>query len=857
LSDFGLSKSLFHATPAAADAANVVASSSSHCAPFVSPSVTAEQCSPDDGLAKPQSSSYSVLSFADPDRTGPGRMWDIPIHERIAGWRDVAQNCHLSAVGSIDYIAPEVLQGRSYSESADWWSVGVILFEMLVGYPPFLAANQSDTESMIIHADRYLEFPQQYKGVPEVSQDAEDLIRRLVCEPDHRLGGIRGIEEFKEHPFFHGVEWEALDRKKAPFEPELECETDTRYFDDFENIPENLKNAFPSEFNEDDASSVSQVTAPSAASTQQVSIEQGYQDDDGPAIRSSLPGRRTSAINIVGPRRTHRLDYERRCVNPEFVGFTYIPEAHISRRRVDPDMFLGPAPRSAPSASHALGSKCNPLLSEHNEPQARYDSIENAPSNDSVPAKLRQLLPEDSGNRRAWPIERARDRPVLLDEDTDTEDFSDNDDYVEDAECEDDEESVSSREGRIFLQESVVSGAATTSKHQLVNDVTFPGGGGGHFLEHDTDGDVAELLRHALYSPLYFSDDESGDSSVHIEVGDVENPPTVFGKTAAGGQTCFSSSNVDAVPGVDGMKRRTPSPEHSVIQPEPGQSAGEQQLERQTAFKSSHGSAASSAGMEFCEMIVGDFTSQGSEPMPNPSHAIKLVCSKSSPEFLDRDLSEELKTSLNGTSTMNCSPGPSANEQSGRGSSCPAPLTGGTLADGHDRDMSEPCEHSPSMEQARSQVAWITGDLRDDTDDDSSTVVVIGADDHDCDDEDEYGESSTRAMRSSHVGPALPAGLQMDQMDRPRQTLEVRGYDNVLDVGVLEERSIEVPSAMEVDSFVSAAVAEVRGAAAELERPVTDLLSLVKTVASELSGSAAELNKSIASVSTIGDAGHG
>jgi hypothetical protein len=175
------------------------------------------------------------------------------------------------------------------------------------------------------------------------------------------------------------------------------------------------------------------------------------------------------------------------------------------------------------------------------------------------------------------------------------------------------------------------------------------------------------------------------------------------------------------------MKRRTPSPELSGIQPDPGKSAGEQQLERNTAFECSDSSAASSAGMKLCGMVIGGYTSQASEPMSNPSHAIKLLCSKSSPELVDRDLSKEMKTSLTGTSTMNCPPGPLASKQSGRGSSCPALLTGGALDNGKGRDMIEPCEHNHSME-------------------DSSTVVLIGADDHDCDDEEEDGALSTRAM---------------------------------------------------------------------------------------------------------------
>jgi serine/threonine protein kinase len=850
LSDFGLSKSLFHATPAAADAANMVAASSSHWAPFVSQSMNARQSTQDDRVANPQPSGNGVPSLANPDRKGPGRMWDIPIHERIAGWRDVAQNCHLSAVGSIDYIAPEVLQGRSYSESADWWSVGVILFEMLVGYPPFLATNQSDTESMIIHADRYLEFPQQYEGVPEVSRDAEDLIRRLVCEPDHRLGGIRGIEEFKEHPFFHGVEWEVLDRKKAPFQPALDSETDTRYFDVFENAPMNT--TFSSEFNEDDASSVSHVTAPSAASAQQVSIEHRHPDGDGLAIGSSLPRRRTSAINIVGPRRTHRTNYERRCVNPEFVGFTYIPEAHISRRRVDPDMFLGPGPRSAPSASHALGSLCNPFVSAHSETQSRYDSMANDLSTDSGPAKFRQELAEESGTRRAWPKNRAREHPVLVDEDTDTEEISDNDDEVEDGDGEEDEDSLFYSEVHCGLHENEVADAVTTSNHQFFTEITFPGGRGGHLPENDTDGDVAELLREALYSPLYFSDDESGDSSKSIEESEVEKPLNVSAATAADRHTASPSNNINAVPCTDCMKGKRAAPELSLSQPDSRRSSDEL-LQRQIAFEIPGGRAVSSAG----KMVVGDGTSLASDPLRNPSHAVKLICSKSSPEFLDRDLNEELKTSLTGAITGNCSQNLSAIEQNGRGSSCPAPLSGSDWDNGHALDSSELCERSPCMQPARFQYGWTAGNLRDDTDDDNSTVVVIGADDHECDDKDEDGESSSSATRSSHVGVAFPVGLQVDRMDKPMQTPEVGGYDNVLDVGVLEERSIEVPSAMEVNSFVSAAVAKVRGAAAELERPVTDLVSLVNTVESELSGSAAELNKSIASVSTLGDTGNG
>ncbi len=106
-----------------------------------------------------------------------------------------------STVGTPDYIAPEVFGEKGYTETVDWWSLGVILFEMLVGYPPFFAEEPSITCQKILHWRKTLMIPQE----ANLSSSSIDLIRRLVADPQDRLG-IMGVEEIKAHPFFAGVD---------------------------------------------------------------------------------------------------------------------------------------------------------------------------------------------------------------------------------------------------------------------------------------------------------------------------------------------------------------------------------------------------------------------------------------------------------------------------------------------------------------------------------------------------------------------------------------------------------------------------------------------------------------------------
>ena len=134
-----------------------------------------------------------------------------------------------STVGTPDYIAPEVLLKRGYGLECDWWSTGAIMYEMLVGYPPFYSEEPMSTCRKIVHWRQHLRFPPE---VP-ISAAARDLITRLLCEVDQRLG-TNGVAEIKAHPFFEGVQWESLYEGPAPYTPEVSGELDTRNFEHFD-----------------------------------------------------------------------------------------------------------------------------------------------------------------------------------------------------------------------------------------------------------------------------------------------------------------------------------------------------------------------------------------------------------------------------------------------------------------------------------------------------------------------------------------------------------------------------------------------------------------------------------------------
>ena len=121
--------------------------------------------------------------------------------------------------GTPEYLAPELLLGQGYTKTVDWWTLGVLLYEMLTGLPPFYDENTNEMYRKILSE------PLHFPGPEIVPSAAKDLLIRLLDrKPDKRLGA-NGASEIKSHPFFHSIDWrKLLQRKYEPaFKPNVVC----------------------------------------------------------------------------------------------------------------------------------------------------------------------------------------------------------------------------------------------------------------------------------------------------------------------------------------------------------------------------------------------------------------------------------------------------------------------------------------------------------------------------------------------------------------------------------------------------------------------------------------------------------
>ncbi|GAU41383.1 hypothetical protein TSUD_398200 [Trifolium subterraneum] len=164
-----------------------------------------------------------------------GRRWKSPL-EQLQHWQMNRRKLAFSTVGTPDYIAPEVLLKKGYGVECDWWSLGAIMYEMLVGYPPFYSDDPVTTcrkhfNGQIVHWKNHLKFPDEARITPE----AKDLICRLLSGVPHRLG-TRGANEIKAHPWFRDVIWDRLYETEAAFKPRVIGELDTQNFMKFDEV---------------------------------------------------------------------------------------------------------------------------------------------------------------------------------------------------------------------------------------------------------------------------------------------------------------------------------------------------------------------------------------------------------------------------------------------------------------------------------------------------------------------------------------------------------------------------------------------------------------------------------------------
>jgi len=154
-----------------------------------------------------------------------------PSAAQLSQWHTHRRRLAYSLVGTPDYIAPEVLQRRGYGVECDWWSLGAIAYEMLVGYAPFYSDDQMTTCRKIVGWRSFLCFPEDR---PAVDPDARDLVERLLCDVEQRLGTLGGADEVKRHRFFAGIDWKRLHEADPPYKPPINSETDTQNFERFE-----------------------------------------------------------------------------------------------------------------------------------------------------------------------------------------------------------------------------------------------------------------------------------------------------------------------------------------------------------------------------------------------------------------------------------------------------------------------------------------------------------------------------------------------------------------------------------------------------------------------------------------------
>jgi serine/threonine protein kinase len=207
---------------------------------------------------------------------------DIQHGETILDWRNRKQQRKLakSVVGTSQYMAPEVVRGDLYDGRCDWWSIGIILYECLYGYTPFVCDNRQDTKLRILQFRNHLDFPENvmYKRNGKercriISDKAVHLIKQLLREKEGRLSSKKYIlndytkqvtsvhgmdiyisanksskdyagnyvyaddaDELKRHIFFEKVDWKNLHLIKPPFVPNITNWEDTKYFDEAEAI---------------------------------------------------------------------------------------------------------------------------------------------------------------------------------------------------------------------------------------------------------------------------------------------------------------------------------------------------------------------------------------------------------------------------------------------------------------------------------------------------------------------------------------------------------------------------------------------------------------------------------------------
>jgi len=185
----------------------------------------------DFGLCTGLKKSHRTDFYRDLSQARPSDFSHHPMdsRRRAESWKRNRRALAYSTVGTPDYIAPEVFLQTGYNSSCDWWSLGVIMYEMLIGFPPFCSETPQETYKKVMHWRESLVFPPE---VP-ISEQSKETIRRFCCETDKR---VRNVEDIKKLKFMQGVDWEHIRERPAAIPVEVKSIDDTTNFDEFPDV---------------------------------------------------------------------------------------------------------------------------------------------------------------------------------------------------------------------------------------------------------------------------------------------------------------------------------------------------------------------------------------------------------------------------------------------------------------------------------------------------------------------------------------------------------------------------------------------------------------------------------------------
>eukprot|EP00128_Syssomonas_multiformis_P001641 Colp12_sorted_trinity150504_noHs@22626 len=194
--------------------------------------------------SSPDSKFYNSLTADELDRIMPllskgqkrkDSYTTLTHKDKVLTWKQSRRQYAMTIVGTPDYMAPEVFEESGYGKESDYWSLGVLLYEMIVGFPPFCVLgaqrNARETAIRIQNWRTTFRFPEECT----ISDTARHFLQSLITDASLRLGK-RGAAEIKAHPFFRTLDFNRIRDIMPPFVPEVDGITDTRYFESEHDI---------------------------------------------------------------------------------------------------------------------------------------------------------------------------------------------------------------------------------------------------------------------------------------------------------------------------------------------------------------------------------------------------------------------------------------------------------------------------------------------------------------------------------------------------------------------------------------------------------------------------------------------